>query len=66
MNASMNGKIAVRTLIYFVLTSLGNAILGTILVLIIHPGDPNTKGIIKETTMDREVHILDGILDLGR
>ncbi|KAJ9598421.1 hypothetical protein L9F63_010896, partial [Diploptera punctata] len=65
LNASMNGRIAVRTLVYFVLTSLCNAILGTILVLLIHPGDPNTKGIIKETSVDREVHILDGILDLG-
>ncbi|XP_069704267.1 excitatory amino acid transporter-like isoform X2 [Periplaneta americana] len=66
LNASMNGKIAVRTLIYFVLTSLTNAILGTILVLLIHPGDPHTKGVLGEVTMDREAHILDGILDLGR
>jgi Na+/H+-dicarboxylate symporter len=62
----MNGRIAVRTLIYFVLTSLTNAILGTILVLSIHPGDPHRKSALGEEPMNRETHILDGILDLGR
>lgn len=62
----MNGKIAIRTLVYFFLTSLTNAILGTFLVLSIHPGDPLNKGGLREESVDREVHILDGILDLGR
>jgi len=62
----MNGKIAVRTLIYFVLTSLTNAILDTVLMLLIHPGNPHKKDVPGEETMDREAHILDGILDLGR
>jgi L-cystine uptake protein TcyP (sodium:dicarboxylate symporter family) len=66
LNASMNGKIAIRTLVYFFLTSLTNAILGTFLVLSIHPGDPLNKGGLREESVDREVHILDGILDLGR
>jgi Na+/H+-dicarboxylate symporter len=62
----MNGKIAFRTLIYFVLTSLTNAILGTVLVLSIHPGDPQKKVVLGEEPLDRQTHILDGILDLGR
>jgi Na+/H+-dicarboxylate symporter len=62
----MNGKIAVRTLVYFFLTSFGNAILGTLLVLAVHPGDPGKKVDLREETLGREVHILDGILDLGR
>jgi len=62
----MNGKIAIRTLVYFFLTSLTNAILGTILVLSIQPGDPRKKVGLREEPVAREVHILDGILDLGR
>jgi Na+/H+-dicarboxylate symporter len=62
----MNGKIAIRTLVYFVLTSLTSAFLGTVLVLSIHPGEPHTKVGLREETMGREAHILDGILDLGR
>ncbi|GFG33821.1 hypothetical protein Cfor_11025, partial [Coptotermes formosanus] len=66
LNASINGKIALRTLVYFVLTSFTNAVLGTILVLSIHPGDPHKKVGLREEAVGREAHILDGILDLGR
>ncbi|XP_049763079.1 excitatory amino acid transporter isoform X1 [Schistocerca serialis cubense] len=66
LNASMNGKIAARTLLYFALTSLLNAILGTALVLAIHPGNPATKSALGVGTEDRQAHILDSFLDLGR
>ncbi|PNF17685.1 hypothetical protein B7P43_G07363 [Cryptotermes secundus] len=66
LNASANGKIAARMLVYFVLTSLINAILGTVLVLSIHPGDPHRKVVYGEENIGRKAHILDGILDLGR
>jgi Na+/H+-dicarboxylate symporter len=66
LNASTNGKIAARMLVYFVLTSLINAILGTVLVLSIHPGDPHRKVISGEENIGRKARILDGILDLGR
>ncbi|KDR21109.1 excitatory amino acid transporter-like isoform X2 [Zootermopsis nevadensis] len=66
LNVSLNGKIAFRTLIYFVLTSLTNAILGTILVLLIHPGNPHKKLDLGEESVNRHTHILDGLMDLGR
>ncbi|XP_067009599.2 excitatory amino acid transporter isoform X2 [Anabrus simplex] len=66
LNASMNGKIAVRTLVYFLLTSLLNAVLGTALVLLIHPGDPVARSVLPVGADDREVRILDSFLDLGR
>lgn len=58
--------IAVRTLVYFILTSLLNAILGVILVLLIHPGDSGLKESIAPSTQARAVNILDSLLDLGR
>jgi Na+/H+-dicarboxylate symporter len=53
-------------LVYFVLTSLINAILGTVLALSIHPGDPHRKVVSGEEKISRKVRILDGFLDLGR
>lgn len=58
--------IAVRTLVYFILTSLLNAIIGVILVILIHPGDPGLKESIAPSTQARAVNILDSLLDLGR
>ncbi|XP_058795428.1 excitatory amino acid transporter isoform X2 [Phymastichus coffea] len=66
LNARMNGMIAVRTLVYFVLTSLLNAILGISFVLIIHPGNPGLREPISPSANDRVVNILDSLLDLGR
>lgn len=62
----MNGKIAVRTLVYFILTSLLNAILGVALALLIHPGNSGMKDSIAPSTHARAVNILDSLLDLGR
>lgn len=69
LDAKMNGKIALRTMIYFVSTSFVNAILGVILVTLIHPGDPSIKGQMGAMThmMDERKNTLtDNFLDLGR
>ncbi|XP_046419375.1 excitatory amino acid transporter isoform X1 [Neodiprion fabricii] len=66
LNARMNGKIAVRTLVYFILTSLFNAILGVALVIAIHPGDPGLRESPATAPRARLVNILDSLLDLGR
>jgi len=66
LNARMNGKIAIRTVVYFVLTSLLNAALGIVLVVAIHPGDPSMRGHIQQEDQSRRANIMDGLLDLGR
>ncbi|XP_011055331.1 PREDICTED: excitatory amino acid transporter isoform X1 [Acromyrmex echinatior] len=66
LNARMNGMIAVRTLVYFILTSLLNAVLGVALVLVIHPGNPGIRESIGPSHHARAVNILDSLLDLGR
>lgn len=73
LNARVNGRIALRTLVYFALTSLLNAMLGIGLVLAIHPGDPLSFGEdgppldSRDTRDPRDrAQVMDGLLDLGR
>ncbi|EDV30779.2 uncharacterized protein Dana_GF14874, isoform A [Drosophila ananassae] len=66
LNAKMNGKIALRTLVYFASTSFFNAALGIALVLLIHPGNPDLHNAEDRSTDKRAVNLLDSLLDLGR
>uniref|UniRef100_A0A182RBP3 Amino acid transporter n=1 Tax=Anopheles funestus TaxID=62324 RepID=A0A182RBP3_ANOFN len=73
LNAKLNGKIALRTFVYFLTTSLLNAILGTTLALIIHPGNPTTEDVLhtdllRDTSLSKAktVSLMDSVLDLGR
>lgn len=67
LNARMNGKIALRTIIYFLATSLLAAVVGLVLVLVIHPGSPEAKEALGKGTQEEEkTDILDNFLDLGR
>lgn len=43
-----------------------NAILGIMLVLLVHPGDPGLRDTLGHGTENRAVNILDSLLDLGR
>ena len=59
--------IAMRTIIYFLVTSLISAIIGLVLVLLIHPGNPETKATLGNgNTEARTVDIVDNFMDLGR
>ena len=63
----MNGMIALRTIVYFLVTSLISALIGLALVLIVHPGNPETKDQLGEgNTAERKVDIVDNFMDLGR
>lgn len=68
INAKMNGKIALRTFVYFASTSIFNALLGTFLALLIHPGDPDLhSGASSEQSTDsKSLSLIDSVLDLGR
>merc|ERR1719392_412622 len=46
LNAKMNGMVALRTIVYFLTTSLISALIGLAMVLIIHPGNPETKNLL--------------------
>ncbi|XP_055839850.1 excitatory amino acid transporter isoform X1 [Episyrphus balteatus] len=66
LNARMNGKIALRTLVYFAATSFFNALLGIGLVLLIHPGDPGMHNNADRSADNKAANLLDSLLDLGR
>lgn len=69
INAKMNGKIALRTFVYFMTTSMFNALLGVSLALLIHPGDPGFSTLhadIGTATSTKSPSLMDSILDLGR
>ncbi|CAG9785811.1 unnamed protein product [Diatraea saccharalis] len=67
LNAKMSGKIAVRTLLYFILTSMFNAALGILVATLIHPGKPDLRDDSVGVTIGRREHsILDSLLDIGR
>ncbi|XP_030028877.1 excitatory amino acid transporter isoform X2 [Manduca sexta] len=67
LNAKMSGKIAVRTLLCFILTSMFNAFLGILLSVLIHPGQPELKDeSVGNIEGKRDHNILDSLLDIGR
>ncbi|CAH0714681.1 unnamed protein product, partial [Brenthis ino] len=67
LNAKMSGKIAVRTLLYFILTSMFNAFLGIVLAMLIHPGQPELREDSFVAIENKRDHsILDSLLDIGR
>jgi len=67
LNAKMNGMIALRTIVYFLATSLLASVVGLVLVIIVHPGDSETKNLLGEGNQEeKKISILDNFLDLGR
>ena len=58
---------ALRTIVYFLSTSLVSSLIGLILVLAIHPGSSETKHLLGEgSTKQRNLDLVDNFLDLGR
>ena len=67
LNAKMNGMIAMRTIVFFTITSLLAASIGLVLVIIIHPGSPEIKAVVGSGNQaERKIEIMDNFLDLGR
>lgn len=67
LNDKMSTKITVRTLLYFAVTSLLMATIGTFLALIFQPGSTASNEIEPATVMQRkDGSVLDSFMDLGR
>ncbi|XP_050526465.1 excitatory amino acid transporter 2 isoform X2 [Daktulosphaira vitifoliae] len=68
LDISKNGKVAVRTIVYFVLTSVFNVCLGLTLGLLVRPGNPDLRATTNATSFSgpKKMHIMDGFLDMGR
>ncbi|XP_036003710.1 solute carrier family 1 member 9 isoform X2 [Fundulus heteroclitus] len=67
LDARSSGRMGSRAMVYYMSTTVIAAILGVILVLTIHPGNPKLRGSTLSTaTKNQEVSSLDAFLDLIR
>ncbi|XP_054706096.1 excitatory amino acid transporter-like [Uloborus diversus] len=66
LDPKSSGKMGARALVYYFSTTILAAIVGIVLVLIIHPGDPSIKEEVGTGTEEKKVSTLDAFLDLIR
>lgn len=64
LNVKSNGRIALRTFVYFISTTFINAVYGVVLALIIHPGSDGHRHNVGKAA--KSSGLLDSMLDLGR
>uniref|UniRef100_A0A8C1ZCY8 Amino acid transporter n=1 Tax=Cyprinus carpio TaxID=7962 RepID=A0A8C1ZCY8_CYPCA len=66
LDAKSSGRLGTRAMIYYMTTTIIAAVLGVILVLLIHPGNPKLKENLGEGAQNDEVSSLDAFFDLIR
>ncbi|XP_067271416.1 solute carrier family 1 member 9 isoform X2 [Pseudorasbora parva] len=67
LDARSSGRMGTRAMVYYMSTTVIAAILGVILVLSIHPGNPKLRsGQVNSAPKNQEVSSLDAFLDLIR
>ncbi|XP_051779571.1 excitatory amino acid transporter 2b [Erpetoichthys calabaricus] len=66
LDAKASGRLGTRAMVYYMSTTIVAAVLGVILVLLIHPGNPKLKARLGEGNKNDEVSSLDAFFDLIR
>ncbi|XP_037111147.1 excitatory amino acid transporter 2b [Syngnathus acus] len=66
LDAKSSGRLGTRAMVYYMTTTIIAAILGVILVLVIHPGNPKLKENLGEGQKNDDVSSLDAFFDLIR
>uniref|UniRef100_A0A3Q4BQP7 Amino acid transporter n=1 Tax=Mola mola TaxID=94237 RepID=A0A3Q4BQP7_MOLML len=66
LDAKSSGRLGTRAMVYYMTTTVIAAVLGVILVLAIHPGNPKLKENLGEGEKNDEVSSLDAFFDLIR
>lgn len=66
LDAKSSGRLGTRAMVYYMSTTVIAAVLGVILVLLIHPGNPKLKANLGEGKKNDEVSSLDALFDLIR
>lgn len=66
LDAKSSGRLGTRAMVYYMTTTVIAAVLGVILVLIIHPGNPKLKENLGEGEKNDDVSSLDAFFDLIR
>lgn len=65
LDSSASGKMGVRAVIYYMMTTIIAVFIGICMVLIIHPGKGSKKGLQGEGKID-QIHATDAFMDLIR
>ncbi|KAJ8247523.1 hypothetical protein GJAV_G00247360 [Gymnothorax javanicus] len=66
LDAKSSGRLGTRAMVYYMSTTIVAALLGVVLVLAIHPGNPKLKARLGAGNKNDEVSSLDAFLDLIR
>lgn len=66
LDAKSSGRLGTRAMVYYMTTTVIAAVLGVILVLVIHPGNPKLKENLGEGQINDDVSSLDAFFDLIR
>lgn len=66
LDARSSGRMGMRALVYYLTTTILAAIVGIIMVLLIHPGNPLIKSHVESKPDETKVSTLDAILDIVR
>lgn len=66
LDAKSSGRLGTRAMVYYMTTTIIAAVLGVILVLVIHPGNPKLKENLGEGEENEDVSSLDAFFDLIR
>ncbi|KAJ1182296.1 hypothetical protein NDU88_007488 [Pleurodeles waltl] len=66
LDAKASGRLGTRAMVYYMATTIIAAILGVILVLVIHPGNPKLREQMGQGQKNDDVSSLDAFLDLIR
>lgn len=66
MDAKSSGRLGTRAMVYYMSTTVIAAILGVILVLVIHPGNPKMRAGLGQGKKNGDVSSVDAFFDLIR
>lgn len=66
LDAKSSGRLGTRAMVYYMSTTVIAAVLGVILVLLIHPGNPKLRANLGQGKKNDEVSSVDAFFDLIR
>lgn len=66
LDAKSSGRMGSRALLYYIVTTILAAIVGIVVVVSIHPGNPSIKGQIRVPASSTKVSTMDALLDIVR
>lgn len=66
LDAKSSGRLGTRAMVYYMTTTVIAAVLGVVLVLLIHPGNPKLKANLGQGKKNDDVSSMDAFLDLIR